>query len=186
MDARLIAAALLLTGCASDASYIAYLEAQRAAQTAAQQGARPLVRIVAQDGATITGLAGIEINLPVEAPRVEQQRPSEWAGVIQTGLGVFGAVGGIFASGKAAKDLAIAVGTHSAAIAGQIQAPAANVTTSTVTNESNSRNVATTTTTTNEADSRNTQTSQNTNTTTSTSSVSNSNNPITNNTTTTP
>jgi hypothetical protein len=175
MDARLIAAALLLTGCASDASYIAYLEAQRAAQTTAYQNARPLVKIVAHEGQQITGLAGIEINLPVDTPRVEQQRPSEWAGVASQALGVVGVVGGIYASGKAAKDLAVAVGTANSNIASQIQAPQANVTTSSVTNETDSRNVVTT----NESESRNSQTSSNTNTTTTTSSIANSNNPIT-------
>jgi hypothetical protein len=172
---RHIIACLLLTGCASDASYIAYLEAQRAATASAYAQQKPLIRIMAHEGREITGLAGIEVNLPVESPRVEQQRPSEWAGVVQTGLGVFGAVGGIFASGKAAKDLAVAVGTHNAAIAGQIQAPQANVTTSSVTNETNSRNVVTT----NESESRNSQTSSNTNTTTTSTATTNSNNPVT-------
>ena len=143
--------AVFATGCASDAAYLSYLEAQRNAQSTAYANQKPLVRITAQEGQAITGLAGIEINLPTEAPRVEQQRPSEWAGVMSQALGVAGVVGGIYASGKAAKDLAGAVGMANTSIASQIQAPGAVTTTTSTTSstvaETDSRNTATTTTT---------------------------------------
>jgi hypothetical protein len=192
--------AVALTGCASDAAYLAYLDAQRTANATAYAQHKPLLELIGHDGQPITGLAAIRVNLPIEVPRVEQQRPSEWAGIVDRGFMMLAPavlareVANGFTSGITA------AGAANVAIAGNIQAPQASVTTtvqgnavvgdgsmatvgrdgatgaggySIVTNEADSRNTATTPTTT-------------TTSTTSTTTTSSSYNPSTNTTTTTP
>lgn len=112
----------LSAGCAST-DYGAYLKAQSEAQANALAAQKPLVRITAQPGQPITGLASIEVYTPAQAPVIQQSRPSEWAGVANTALSVAGTVWGIRAAGDAASSLADAVGRHSTAGYPYIQAP---------------------------------------------------------------
>ena len=95
---------LALSGCASQ-DYAQYVAAQSEANRIHVDTQKPLVRITAQPGMAITGLAGLEVYMPGAAPVIQQSRPSEWAGVVGQALGVVGAVGGIYAGGKAAEGL---------------------------------------------------------------------------------
>lgn len=99
-----IICAAALTGCASQ-DYTRYVAAQSEANRLHVETQKPLVRITAQPGMSITGLAGLEVYMPGAAPVIQQSRPSEWAGVTSQALGVVGAVGGIYAGGKAAEGL---------------------------------------------------------------------------------
>lgn len=99
-----ICAASLLTGCASPEAYRSYLSAQ----SAAIKAQKPMLRITAQPGQPITGLASIEVYGP--GMSIQQERPSEWAAVASSGLNVLGVVGGIVAAGQASQDLVNAVG----------------------------------------------------------------------------
>lgn len=121
--------AVALVGCATDKEYPDYLAAQSAANDKAAADQKPLVRLTAQPGQNITGLASLEVYTPSAAPVIQQARPSEWAGVVQTALGVTGTVLGIRAAGQAAAGLADSVGRAGTAGYQYIQAPAANVTT---------------------------------------------------------
>jgi hypothetical protein len=87
---------------------------------------KPLVRITAQPGMSVTGLAGLEVWMPGTAPIIQQQRPNEWVGVVSQTIGVIGAVGGIYAGGKAAEGL-----LNSAA---KFVQPSSNISTVTTTN----------------------------------------------------
>jgi hypothetical protein len=84
----------LVSGCAST-DYEAYLKAQSDAQAGAMAAQKPLVRIVARPGEAITGLSSIEVYTPVQAPVIQQARPSEWAGVLGNAVNVLGVVAGI-------------------------------------------------------------------------------------------
>ena len=124
---------LLLTGCASDKDYTAYLTAQQAANTQAAADQKPLVRITAQPGQNITGLQSLEVYTPTAAPVIQQARPNEWVGVVQTAVGVIGTVGHIRAAGQAAVGIADSVGRAGTAGYAHVQAPAANIATTTTT-----------------------------------------------------
>ena len=126
-------AVVLLAGCAGGGDYTRYLEAQE--RIAAQQQARPLIVLEAHEGQQITGLKRLEVNAPPGVGQgVASLAPpprSEWAAVLTQGLGVLGTVGGVLAGGRAAEGLARAVGSASTAGYSHIQAPAANVSTTT-------------------------------------------------------
>lgn len=121
----------LLAGCSTSGDYQAYLAAQTAANRQASEAQKPLVKLTAQPGQQITGLASLEVYTPVQAQQIQQARPNEWAAVVSQGLSVVGTVGGIVAAGRASVDLATAVGTSATAGYKYVQAPAANVTTTT-------------------------------------------------------
>lgn len=93
-----------LTGCATGDGYQRYLSAQ----SAAIKSQKPMLRIVAQPGQAITGLASIEVYGPGVA--IQQERENEWARVVSSGINVLGVVGGIVAAGQASQDLVTAVG----------------------------------------------------------------------------
>jgi hypothetical protein len=93
-----------LTGCASPEAYRNYLSAQ----SAAIKAQKPMLRIVAQEGQPITGLASIEVYGP--GMSIQQEKDNEWARVVTSGLQVVGVVGGIVAAGQASQDLVTAVG----------------------------------------------------------------------------
>jgi hypothetical protein len=112
----------LLAGCAST-DYSAYIRAQQYAHDKALAAQKPLVKIIAQPGQSITGLQSIEIYTPAPAPVIAQSRPSEWAGVLNTALGVAGTVLGIREAGRAASSLADSVGRSSTAGYPYVQAP---------------------------------------------------------------
>lgn len=95
-----------LTGCASSDSYKAYLNAH----AASVKSQKPMLRITSQPGQPITGLASIEVYGPGATP--QQEKDSEWARVVSSGLQVVGVVGGIVAAGQASQDLVNAVGHH--------------------------------------------------------------------------
>ncbi len=94
----------LFTGCASTESYGRYLQAQ----SAAIKAQKPVLRITAQPNQAITGLQSIEVYGP--GMSIQQERPSEWAAVVSSGINVLGVVGGIVAAGQASQDLVNAVG----------------------------------------------------------------------------
>ena len=100
---------LLLSACAST-DYEAYLSAQQSAIREAQTNQKPLFELEAEPGLPITGLRAVRVYMPVQAPVLQQSRPSEWAGVLGTGLQVLGVVAGIKYSGEAAANLAREVG----------------------------------------------------------------------------
>lgn len=145
----LMVIAVLASGCASTSDYSQYVTAQQDANRQALEGQKPLVRLTAQPGQAITGLASLEVYAPIQAPVIQQSRPNEWAAVVSQGLGVLGTVGGIVAAGNAASDLATSVGMASTAGYPYIQTPQANVTTSNVktTSVTDSGNTATQSTT---------------------------------------
>ena len=99
-----IAALLMLNGCASS-DYGEYVKAQSDANRLAVESQKPMVRITAQPGQPITGLASLEAYAPTAAPVIQQSRPNEWAGVLGHGIGVAGSVlgicGGLLAGGRA-------------------------------------------------------------------------------------
>jgi hypothetical protein len=97
-------AVVVLTGCASTENYNRYLQAQ----SAAIKGQKPMLRITAQPGQPITGLASIEVYGP--GMSIQQEKDNEWARVVSSGLQVVGVVGGIVAAGRASEDLVNAVG----------------------------------------------------------------------------
>ncbi len=129
----MVAAVALLAGCAGGGDYTRYLEAQE--RISAQQQARPLLVMEAHEGQQITGLKRLEVNAPPGvgqgAASLAPPPRSEWAAVLSQGLGVVGTVGGVLAGGRAAEGLARAVGSASTAGYSHIQAPAANVSTTT-------------------------------------------------------
>lgn len=131
-----IAAAVLLSACASGGDYKAYLAAHSEAQRLTAETQKPLVELTAHTGQPITGLAGLRVYMPTQAPVVQQARPNEWAAVVGQGLSIVGTVGGIVAAGRAASSLADSVGNAATAGYGYIQAPAANVTTTTTSTHS--------------------------------------------------
>lgn len=100
----------LMAGCASTESYGRYLAAQAQATQAAIKAQKPLLKITAQSGQAITGLASIEVYGQAALPTFQQERPNEWAAVAQSGLQMLGVVGGVIAGGNAAEDLTNAVG----------------------------------------------------------------------------
>lgn len=124
---------LLVTGCASDKEYAAYIAAQQEANRQAAAEQKPLVRLTAQPGQTITGLQSLEVYTPTSAPVIQQARGNEWASVVNTGLAITGTVVGIHAGGIAAARLADSVGRAGTAGYAHVQAPGA-VTTNTMTN----------------------------------------------------
>ncbi len=96
--------ALSLTGCASSDGYQRYLSAQ----SAAIKAQKPMLRITAEKGQAITGLASIEVYGP--GMSIQQEKDSEWAAVVSSGINVLGVVGGIVAAGNASENLVQAVG----------------------------------------------------------------------------
>ena len=133
-----------LTGCASG-NYGEYVKAQSDANRLAVESQKPMVRITAQPGQPITGLASLEVYAPTSAPVIQQSRPNEWAGVLGQGIGVAGSVLGIKFAGEAATSLADSVGKSSNTGYQYIQAPAANV--STVTTDASTVTTTSTTST---------------------------------------
>lgn len=129
MKYLLMFVALFLAGCASDKEYGAYIAAQQEANRQAAADQKPLVRLTAQPGQTITGLASLEVYTPTAAPVIQQARPNEWVGVINTGLAVTGTVLGIHAGGIAAGRLADSVGRAGTAGYAHVQAPGSVATT---------------------------------------------------------
>jgi hypothetical protein len=107
--AMIIILAFTLAGCAST-DYKAYLTAQQAAIRDAQAAQRPLFELEGEPGQPITGLRAVRVYMPVQAPVIQQSRPSEWAAVLGNGLQILGVVAGIKYSGEAASNLAREVG----------------------------------------------------------------------------
>lgn len=129
---------LVLGGCATSPEYSDYLKAQTQANTSYVQ--KPLLVLEGYDGQPITGLKRVEVNVPGQAPVIQQAAPNAWIPVLSQGLSVFGAVGGIMAGGKAAVGLVNATGNAAGQGYKYIQAPApaaaaivpqANITTTT-------------------------------------------------------
>lgn len=133
----------LLTGCASG-DYGEYVKAQSDANRLAVESQKPMVRLTAQPGQPITGLASLEVYAPTSAPVIQQSRPNEWAGVLGQGISVVGSVLGIKYAGEAATSLADSVGRSSNAGYQYIQAPAENVSTVTTTSTTNTSNLTNT------------------------------------------
>jgi hypothetical protein len=96
--------ALSLAGCASSDGYQRYLQAQ----SAAIKAQKPMLRITAEKGQAITGLASIEVYGP--GMSIQQEKDNEWARVVTSGLQVVGIVGGIVAAGNASANLVDSVG----------------------------------------------------------------------------
>ena len=94
----------MVIGCASTESYGRYLQAQ----SAAIKAQKPMLKITAQQGQAITGLASIEVY--GQGMAIQQEKDNEWARVVTSGLQVVGVVGGIVAAGQASQDLVSAVG----------------------------------------------------------------------------
>lgn len=94
----------MFTGCASNDSYGRYLSAQ----SAAIKSQKPMLKITAQPGQPITGLASIEVYGP--GMSIQQEKDNEWARVVTAGIQTVGIVGGIVAAGQASQDLVNAVG----------------------------------------------------------------------------
>ncbi|GHU34240.1 hypothetical protein AGMMS50256_27600 [Betaproteobacteria bacterium] len=118
----------VLSGCAST-DYNAYLQAQQRAFAEAVSAQKPLVEIEAEPGQDIRGLRAVRIYTPVQAPQVQQARPSEWAATIEKGLGVVGTVLGIKYATDGAVRLSDSVGRGAAAAYPYVQTPQANVNT---------------------------------------------------------
>ena len=126
-------AMLTLAGCASSGDYKQYVAAQSEANKLAVDTQKPLVRLTAQPGQAITGLASLEVYTPTAAPVIQQARPNEWVGVLGQGLSILGTVASLKVSGDAAIGLADSVGKWSTAGYSSVQAPAANISTVTTT-----------------------------------------------------
>lgn len=176
--AAFIAMVALLSGCSTTGEYKDYLQAQERLTTASIAARKPMVSIRAIEGQSITGLASIEVYSPdstTQAQQVATPPRNEWAGVVGQGLGVIGTIGGIWAGGTAASNLATAVGGAAGQGFKYVQTPQANMTT-------------TTTTTTNSLSGTGAigggYSSTPTTTTTDNHSILNSNNPVTTTTTT--
>ena len=122
--------ALVLAGCAST-DFRDYLTAQHAANELAMKEQKPLFRLTAQDGQSITGLKSIEVFTPQAPAQIQQARPNEWAGVLNNAISVAGGVGQVIATGRAAVGIADSVGKAATAGYGFIQSPGA-VTTTTI------------------------------------------------------
>ncbi len=88
----ILATTLALAGCGS--SYDKYVETQRELITEALEHQKPLVKITAQEGQTITGLASVEVFAPQALPRIEQERPSQLIGAVErVAMGALGVAG---------------------------------------------------------------------------------------------
>lgn len=123
---------LALIGCATSEDYNAYLRSQHELNVAHVANQKPLVEIEAMEGQQITGLKGIRIYTPTQAPVVQQKAPNEWVGVVSQGLGILGTVAGIAVSNRGMVDLANAVGnTNSGYRTPTPVVPQANMTTTT-------------------------------------------------------
>jgi hypothetical protein len=101
---------LSLVGCASP-GYNEYLQAQLEAMRSSQANQRPLVEIEAMPGQDIKGLKSVRVYTPQAIPQLQQSRPNEWAGVLQSAINVGGTVLGIKFAGDAASNLAKEVGS---------------------------------------------------------------------------
>ncbi len=115
-----------LAGCASSGDYQSYLASQHQENAAYKQ--KPILLLEGYDGKPITGLKRLEVNLPGQAPVIQQAKDNEWARVVSQGLGVFGKIGGIWAGGEAAKGLAGAVGNAANRGYEFVQSPQPNLT----------------------------------------------------------
>ena len=136
MKALVLLLPVILTGCATSEDYRAYLAAQEGANLRAYAERKPLVEIEAVPGQQITGLKAMRVYLPEQPQKIEQARPSEWAGIAGQALSIVGMWGGIYYSGKNAVDIANAVGSAATRGYGFVQPPQANVTTTTIDNTS--------------------------------------------------
>lgn len=128
-----VIAVVFVSGCATSGDYQQYIQAQADANRLAIESQKPLVRLTAQPGQVITGLASVEVYAPAPIPVIHQARPNEWAGVVGQGLSIIGTVAGIKAAGDAAVNLAESVGKSSTTGYQYIMAPQANVITTTTT-----------------------------------------------------
>ena len=136
-----------LTGCATE-DYGRYVAAQSDANRAAIDAQKPLIRITAQPGQAITGLASLEVYTPTAAPVIQQSRPNEWIGVIGQALGILGTVGSLKVSGDAAVGLVDSVGKWTTTGYSSVQAPAPNIYTTTTTTDASDRSTTSTATST--------------------------------------
>ena len=84
MKALVLLLPAVLAGCATSEDYRAYLAAQEGANLRAYAERKPLVEIEAVPGQQITGLKAMRVYLPEQPQKVEQMRPSEWAGIYST------------------------------------------------------------------------------------------------------
>ncbi len=123
--------AWLIGGCAASPDYNTYVAAQ--ARANADHIQKPLLILEGHNGQPITGLARVEVNMPTQAPVIQQARENEWARVVGQAIGVVGVVGGVMATGKAMSGVAEAVGQSSSVGYQYIQTPQANVTTTNTT-----------------------------------------------------
>ncbi len=108
---------LLAAGCAGTQERVAYMQAQLKALEMQLKGRKPILVIEAMPGQElkITGLKRLAVYAPRStnpgSPLIKQYR-DPWANVVTNGLGVVGAVAGIYVGGQAAVELADTVGRH--------------------------------------------------------------------------
>ena len=150
MKALVLLLPVILAGCATSEDYRAYLAAQEGANLRAYAERKPLVEIEAVPGQQITGLKAMRVYLPEQPQKIEQARPSEWAGIAGQALSIVGMWGGIYYSGKNAVDIANAVGgaaTKGYQFVQPPTVPQANVTTTSTSISTNSTRTETDTNT---------------------------------------
>lgn len=117
--------AVVLAGCGTTRDFRDYLTAQHSVTELSIKEQKPLVRIEAQPGQQITGLAKIEVYAPQAIPQIQQARPNEWAAVANNAIDKLGGVGQVIATGRAVVGIADVVGDAATAGYGYIQAPGA-------------------------------------------------------------
>jgi hypothetical protein len=159
MKVTMLFSLIFLAGCSTAGDYKEYLAAQSAANDQAAKNQKPLLEIEAMEGQSITGLKAVRVFTPTQAPQIQQMRESDFVAALRTVAPIVGTTLGIKYAAQGAVNLAATVGQSNALIAGKIQAPAANITTTTNTTDSHNAvatttNTATTNTTTS-TDSRN-------------------------------
>lgn len=137
MKYTVLAAMLLLTGCAStaiDPNYAMFVSAQKEIELNRKD--QPLVRIKAQKGASIKfeGVEEFVVYAPTDASATKSSinqyvtPRNDVAEVAKAALGIVGTVGSIVAVGKATSNLASEVGKASNAGYKYIQSPQPNMT----------------------------------------------------------
>jgi hypothetical protein len=131
--------ALALTGCANTSQYQAYAEAhkaQAAAQSARYQALADIAKMgdtTAKVAAVISLQAGGQNQTQIAAPRSASDQALQWASVLVPAVSQAYMIGQNVKLGMRQSDNATALGVSTngafVGIAGKIQAPAANVTT---------------------------------------------------------
>ena len=139
---------IFTVGCSTTSGYGEYIKAQSEANRQAVESQKPLVRLVAQPGQAITGLASLKVYMPTSAPIIQQQRPNEWVGVFGQGLNVVGTVMGIKYAGQAAVNLADSIGNSNTAGYKYVQAPGSSPTVNTTDSDNTSSSTSSTSSTT--------------------------------------